>query len=136
MGLMLNFPTKIALQKAFPDVPGLAKRPDSVFIGGPVNPKKMHFLFRKFLPKIEAIHVFGDVYLSSGNQSLQQFVEAGPRNPIRVYAGYAGWSAGQLDREVETGHWNILPADVDIIFHKDPARIWEDLIDRSDTVIT
>ncbi|HEY4492106.1 MAG TPA: YqgE/AlgH family protein [Acidobacteriota bacterium] len=136
MGLMLNFPTKIAIQKAFPDVRAFAKRSDSVFIGGPVNPKKMHFLFRKFPRKVEAIHIFGDVYLSSGNESLQQVVEAVPRNPIRVYVGYAGWSAGQLEMEVDNGHWNILPPDVGLIFHKDPAHIWEEVIDRSDTVTT
>ena len=30
---------------------------------------------------------------------------------LRVYAGYAGWSAGQLQAEIEEGAWYVLPAE-------------------------
>ena len=43
---------------------------------------------------------------------------------IRIYAGYAGWSAGQLDDEISEGAWYVVdggPADV---FDAAPDDLW------------
>jgi putative AlgH/UPF0301 family transcriptional regulator len=50
---------------------------------------------------------------------------------FRLYAGYAGWAAGQLERELSRGDWHILKADPDTVFGNDPEKIWQDLIRRS-----
>ena len=49
---------------------------------------------------------------------------------MHVYAGYAGWAPGQLDREVARGDWHVLPADADTVFSDRPAKVWQDLIDK------
>lgn len=46
---------------------------------------------------------------------------------FRLYAGYAGWAAGQLERELSAGDWHILQADPETVFGKDPEKIWQDL---------
>jgi putative transcriptional regulator len=48
-----------------------------------------------------------------------------------VYAGYAGWAPGQLQREMERGGWHVQPADAETVFEKDPARIWPELIEQA-----
>ena len=42
----------------------------------------------------------------------------GPGRSI-LALGYAGWSAGQLDREVQANGWLSCPADADLIFGSD-----------------
>lgn len=46
--------------------------------------------------------------------------------PCRVFLGYAGWGAGQLDLEVERGMWRVIPATSKQIFAEDD-RLWEQL---------
>ena len=43
----------------------------------------------------------------------------------RVLAlGYAGWSAGQLDQEIQNNGWLVAPADPDIVFGRDNEAKW------------
>ena len=46
----------------------------------------------------------------------------------RFYIGYAGWSAGQLDREMARGSWHVIPALDEHVFSDDAQRLWERLV--------
>ncbi len=48
---------------------------------------------------------------------------AGPRL-ILVTFGYAGWSAGQLEGEIERGDWITVPADEALVFDDDDEGKW------------
>ncbi len=50
---------------------------------------------------------------------------------FRVYAGYAGWAPGQLEREIDRGDWHVLNADAETVFDKKPDAIWPELIERA-----
>jgi len=39
--------------------------------------------------------------------------------PMSFFLGYAGWDAGQLERELNTGAWLVTPARADIVFDPD-----------------
>ena len=48
----------------------------------------------------------------------------------RVFAGYAGWSTGQLEDEIDEEAWFIeqaLPGDV---FSTEPERLWSSVLER------
>jgi putative transcriptional regulator len=47
-----------------------------------------------------------------------------PRSDVRVYAGYAGWGAGQLASEVRGGTWVLDRADAASVFASDPSKLW------------
>ena len=49
---------------------------------------------------------------------------------FRAFAGYAGWAAGQLEREVASGSWYVTEGDEKLVFDKDTSGIWQDLISR------
>ena len=49
---------------------------------------------------------------------------------LRVYAGYAGWSAGQLQAEVEEGAWYVLPAEPSDAFCPEPEQLWPAVLRR------
>ena len=46
---------------------------------------------------------------------------------LRLFAGYAGWSAGQLDQEMARHDWLIHPATVDLVFEPDP-QLWQEIL--------
>jgi putative transcriptional regulator len=80
--------------------------------------------------------VFGDVYLLSSKESLQNALAAGlDASAFHAYVGYAGWEPGQLEHEVELGGWHVFPADPAEVFHSDPESVWPRLIRRTETQI-
>jgi putative transcriptional regulator len=49
---------------------------------------------------------------------------------LRVYAGYAGWGAGQLEAEIEEGAWHLAPAAQGDLFHPRPDTLWREVLRR------
>ena len=132
MGLVINRPTEVKLSTVVPDIEGLQELTDTVYIGGPVAKNQMLLLIRSGNEIEESRHIFNDIYVSSSRTVLQKMVEdKDTGKTFRLYAGHAGWSPGQLDREVARGGWHILRADAATVFEKAPAEIWPELIDRS-----
>ena len=132
MGLVINRPSTLKLSKVLPDIEGLQKRSDTIYLGGPVAKNQLMLLIRTSSPPEGSRLVFKDIYLSSSQEIIEKMVD-NPDTPerFRVYAGYAGWAAGQLDHEVSRGSWHILQADQGSVFDKTPSEIWPELIRRS-----
>ncbi len=126
-GLVLNQPSEKTLAEVIEaDLPERL-RAEPIFGGGPVQPSAMSYLHAdNFLGEpsvIENLHVGHD---------LDQLVELGgswsPTQQLRVFAGYAGWSAGQLDDEMRRNSWLAFPATVELVFHASPAELWQHVL--------
>ena len=66
--------------------------------------------------------------------SLDTLVEIGSSysttQRIKVFAGYAGWSAGQLDDEMKRDTWVTHPASVELIFGSQPEKLWQTILEK------
>ena len=51
-----------------------------------------------------------------------------PTRNLRVFAGYSGWSAGQLDDEMKRKAWLTFPASLELIFDEEPAQLWRKVL--------
>ena len=49
---------------------------------------------------------------------------------LRVYAGYAGWGAGQLEAEIAEGSWHVVPAADHDLFSDAPDRSGREILRR------
>ncbi|MGB5951326.1 MAG: YqgE/AlgH family protein, partial [Ornithinimicrobium sp.] len=49
---------------------------------------------------------------------------------MRVFVGYAGWSAGQLASEIADGAWEVVDASSADPFSHDSATMWRDVVLR------
>ena len=128
MGLIINRPTEVKLSTLFPGVKELQERLDTAFVGGPVGMEQCFILIRSAVPPEESLHVFRDIYVSTSMSLLKRVAQGGKGGEkFRLYAGYAGWAAGQLERELSGGDWHVLQADPETVFSKDPEKIWQDL---------
>ena len=108
------------------DLPTLVK--DSpLYLGGPVQPSALSFLLSDtFIPDA---NVLPNLNLS---HSIDTLVEMGdsfsPARKIKLFAGYAGWSPGQLEDEMKRKAWLTHPASLGLIFESDPAQLWQSIL--------
>jgi len=71
--------------------------------------------------------VLPGVYVATDEETIERIVEGS--SPYRVFSGYSGWAAGQLDHELEIGGWLIAPATHDQIFCMDVDSLWKSVTD-------
>jgi putative transcriptional regulator len=128
MGVVLNRPTSVTVADAVPPLSELVEDDDVVHLGGPVQPQAVVVL-ADFL---DAAHV-GDFVVDSVGflpGEIADADEVGPVRALRVFAGYAGWSPGQLEEELGEGSWLVLPARASDVFGERPERLWSDVLRR------
>jgi len=131
-GLIIDRPTGHTMAALWPEMAGLEAH--SVYFGGPVFPNHLLFLLRSDSAPEDTRRVLRGVYLGSDELVLKRIIAEGEEE-FRVYAGHAGWAAGQLDSEIARGDWYILRAERAFIFHQEPSRIWEELIQHVDVQV-
>ena len=96
-----------------------------MYFGGPVETPGVMALLRDAASAPGAKPVFGDVQLVSTPALLAKTVSAGTGpDRFRVYVGYAGWAAGQLERETALGAWHVIDGDPDAVFDPEPDTLW------------
>jgi putative transcriptional regulator len=49
---------------------------------------------------------------------------------MRVFAGYAGWGADQLEAEIAEGSWYVVEATTQDVFEPDPTTLWSAVLRR------
>jgi putative transcriptional regulator len=134
VGVILNRPLKLTAKEAFSDNPQLKNRSDTLYLGGPVQPTRLMFLFQQPQIPDRAFAVLEDLYLSADGNVLEQLL-AGNGQPVqRFFLGYSGWTASQLEQEIDLGAWYVLPADRRTVLRKDTDTLWRDLILRATAV--
>ena len=47
---------------------------------------------------------------------------------MRLFAGYAGWSPGQLENEMKQKSWLTFPATAELVFETPPAALWQKIL--------
>src|SRR5262249_36001085 len=121
LGLIVNRQSRIPLSRLFQDVKSAKGLTDPAYLGGPVEKNAAMALVRSRTEPEDSEHVFADVHVTSSKAVLEKALEGGAEaSRFRVYVGYSGWTARQLDREVELGAWRIFPGDAGAVFDADP----------------
>jgi len=80
--------------------------------------------------------VVADVYLISLKATLEKTMASGVASSVfRLYLGYAGWEAGQLEWEMGQEAWEILPANAGIVFDPHPESLWGRLAEEEEVQV-
>jgi putative transcriptional regulator len=98
-----------------------------LFLGGPVQPSALSYLHTdQFLPNADVMP-----NLALGH-SLDDLLEIGESysttKKVRLFAGYAGWSPGQLETEMRRKAWLTCPASVEFVFETPPEQLWQKVL--------
>ncbi len=71
------------------------------------------------------------IYVAVQKKNLEQLVRR-QAGPFRLIIGHAGWSSPQLQQELDSGYWHVLPASPEMIFNVDSdVDLWPLLIRRA-----
>ena len=122
MGLVLNRPTETSVDDAVPELAAIAGEGQPLYVGGPVSTDSVLAVAELDDPDDASDLLFGAVGF------VQEPDVAVVRG--RVFVGYAGWSAGQLESELEEESWLVLPAEPDDLFGNDPDGLWSAVLRR------
>jgi putative transcriptional regulator len=134
VGLMLNRRTTVPLSKLFHGLKGAAPRSDAAYIGGPVQTDTAMALVRSHGKPAASARVLKDTYLLPTQKALEGVLSGGVNaESLRVYAGYSGWGAGQLDNEVRLGAWYLMDGSTALVFDPNPDTVWNRLIARTES---
>lgn len=133
LGLILNRPSHERLGEPLDRWIDVQSEPSQVFSGGPVEPDALIALANT----TRDAETGDDSYLAplsppiaSADLAADPALVSTSINALRVFRGYAGWSSGQLEMEIQTGSWLVLdsvPAD---IFTADPDALWRQVLRR------
>ncbi|SNZ05559.1 YqgE/AlgH family protein [Cohaesibacter gelatinilyticus] len=140
MGLIIN---QVSDQITFPDLlkqidilgesagaislPSPARRM-KVLDGGPVDQGRGFVLHSgDYILKDSTLQVANDVCLTATIEILRALAEGTGPSSALLTLGYAGWSAGQLEEELQSNSWLTCEPDPTMLFECAP----EDLYDRS-----
>ena len=126
-GLVLNRPSPASVLELVPELEPLVEDDEPVWLGGPVQPNAVLVLGEFVDPDDAAVPLFG----SLGFPSLEEPEDVVPLTTRRrIFAGYAGWGAGQLEDELAREDWILEAAHNDDAFTETPEDLWADVLRR------
>ena len=131
VGVVLNRPSVQRLVDIAPNWPGAADFKQQIYAGGPVMRQVLVAVFEsENEPKARAFRALPHVYISMHPGNLEPLI-ARPPARMRLFAGFSGWAPQQLESEVDRGTWFMLRATEDVIFRKDTAGMWRELVEKA-----
>jgi putative transcriptional regulator len=130
LGVVLNRPSEIPVGEVLSPWQDVTSEPGVLFHGGPVELNAALALgsVRGDQTPTGWQPVTGSLGMVDLDSSPDDFV--GRLTALRVYAGYAGWGADQLDGEIADGSWHVVPAAESDPFTRSPDRLWRDVLRR------
>lgn len=154
-GVVLNRPGSIKVSELLASISEKSCECDSrAFVGGPVQRSSVLVLHGFDDLSERSQEVISGVYLGSELALLEDILsrslsgELGASSSVelptgnggppglegedgkrfRLFCGYAGWGAGQLDREMTAGGWLTVPAKLQHVFDIPTEKLWSEAL--------
>jgi putative transcriptional regulator len=133
LGVVLNRPSETAVYNVLPQWAKLAAKPKTMFVGGPVK--------RDSALCLATLRVGTDLGAVTGLRHVQGRIamvdlDADPDDVapvvegLRIYAGYSGWTIGQLEGEIERDDWIVLSALPSDVLVEPRVDLWGRILRR------
>lgn len=131
LGVILNEISQTTLESVLPDWVPAVSEPKLLFHGGPVSPNGAICLasvaereedppgWRRLFDRVGLLHLDTPIE-----------IVAGAYTDLRIFAGYAGWSPGQLAGEIAQQMWHVVDARYDDVFGQHPTGLWRRVLRR------
>lgn len=113
IGLMLHKPISVPISEVLPEA---KSRSVTVYAGGPVTIGVRGLIRSNDPPYFTVV---------SNRTELLHLNSSGV--PLRIFAGYTGWTAQQLQSEVARRLWKVLPFNAATVFDPHPETLWQRL---------
>jgi putative transcriptional regulator len=131
LGVILNEISQTPLDAVLAEWVPVVSGPAYLFHGGPVSPNGAICLASVADPAEEPPgwrRMFSTIGLLHLDTPIE--IVRGAYRDLRIFAGYAGWSAGQLEDEIAEGMWHVVPAVYRDVFSDRPLELWRTVLRR------
>jgi putative transcriptional regulator len=134
LGITINRPvgerSLAALLQAMGDSSVTQAASVRIFAGGPVQTEIGFVIHSAEYDRQDTLLVNADLAVTASLEVLRDIAhKRGPRKSL-VALGYAGWSPGQLESELQRDDWLVVTADAALVFDTPPERVWDEAMAR------
>ena len=126
-GFVLNKPSLVNIGDVVSDIEGFET---PVFMGGPVQQDTLHYIHR--IPDLQdSIKITDEIFWGGDFERLtfllnENQVSAGD---VKFFLGYSGWSADQLDQELEADSWIVNDEVTEsLVFETNTEIMWREAL--------
>jgi putative transcriptional regulator len=135
MGFIINFPVKLTLQELLNNVDSIDHYPEPpllnpVFLGGPLELERGFVLHSPVADNSQSTKLNDQLMVSNSNAILSTLGTKNEPEKYIVTLGYASWSSGQLEKEINDNHWISMESQNDIIFSTPVEQRWIESLQR------
>lgn len=130
-GLVVNRRSTHTTREVLSDDLTLGRLPVPIWIGGPVSLDTLQILHRAPDRLTGGVEVADGVWIGAELEALGRFAEEDPQEferKVRLYLGYSGWGAGQLEGELALGTWLPAPGTAERVFSDRPEGLWRRVV--------
>jgi putative transcriptional regulator len=138
-GLVVNHRSALRLSDVLPRADSLRAQNTPLYAGGPVQQDFLlvvhsHTWQDQLSPT--ASEIIPGIFFEPSFRAVEDFFDDNKWNTIpeddqpkiHLFLGYSGWSPGQLESELQSGSWMIIPASEALVFHPEPDSGWRDAL--------
>ena len=129
MGLIINIPVRLTLNQLlsqldenYVDKNSLNQR---VLSGGPVSTDRGFVLHNTQSGWESSLALNSEIMITTSKDILESLGSDKAPEQFIVALGYAGWSSGQLEEELQQNSWINIPADKEILFDTPIELRWQ-----------
>ena len=127
IGIILNQKTEINLHDIFSNLP---KQEFPIYIGGPVERNSIQFIHTlgNIIDGSKVIHE--GLYWGGDFDKIISLIRQKKitKKQIRFFAGYAGWSEGQLNHEIRENGWLVNQSNISLCMQYSNEKLWSDIM--------
>ncbi|MGZ0177637.1 MAG: YqgE/AlgH family protein [Acidimicrobiales bacterium] len=130
LGVVINRPSELLVEELLPRWSDLTTEPALVFSGGPVETNGFIGVARSVGPQPEGVIEIPGTNVITVDLEGDPALTAAHTDRLRLFRGYAGWGAHQLDTELSSGAWFTVFSDPGDLWSKAPDDLYEQVLRR------
>jgi putative transcriptional regulator len=123
-GFVLNNYIDVELDQIMEEMPHF---PTRIRIGGPVRNSNLYYIHSLGDEIKDSVEIMPGIYMGGDFDHLKKLLIAGKleKENVRFFVGYSGWSADQLQSEIESNSWFVTNVDKDTVMNTDIEDLWK-----------
>lgn len=127
VGFIINKQMDIKLNELIADFPEFDAK---VNYGGPVQNDTLHYVHNVGNLLEDSKKVSNSIWWGGDFDKLKFLIESKLIQPsnIKFYIGYAGWSQGQLNEELNLGSWVVASGHANYLFKSQQEELWKQVM--------
>ena len=134
LGIVINRPAELKLGEIFQQMKISPKNPQSndikVFAGGPVQQERGFVIHSPVGNWDSTLPVSDTISMTTSKDILEAVANGEGPEQFLIALGYAGWSEGQLEKEIIANAWLNTPSENSILFDMPVNQRWNAAADQ------